>query len=229
MTTDIQSYVTIAASHVPDGNMQFGLYEDSGAVIGHRQRFLGKYGMDIDSSVLCRSTYDRTNYREYAVVSDADRGVGMYDKEAAAPHDAIFTQSKDVSLFLPLADCQAGVLYDPVHTVLALAHLGRHSVEQYGAREVVAFMRDMFGSNPEDIMVWLGPAPGNDSYPLWQRDNMSLREANLRDLQDAGIELAHISHNYDDTVRDFSYFSHSEYKQGRRENDGRHAVACRIV
>ena len=41
--------------------------------------------------------------------------------------DALVTESPNVGLMLPIADCVGTVIYDPVQRRLALVHLGRHS------------------------------------------------------------------------------------------------------
>lgn len=109
-----------------------------------------------------------------------------------------------------------------------LAHLGRHSVEQYGAKKCVAFMKDKFGSRPEDILVWVGPTPNGRDYPLRKRDNKSLRAAVLEDLASAGVAQENIEVCDVDTARSADYFSHSEYLKGNRAVDGRFAIVAKL-
>jgi copper oxidase (laccase) domain-containing protein len=132
--------------------------------------------------------YDTTNFARYAVVDDRDRGDGMainHDTKTTrhtAPHDALFTKTKKLGLFLPLADCLGAVIYDDEYGVLGVSHLGRQAAEQYGATKTIRYMVDNFGSNPAKLKIWLSPAAGKANYPLWNRNNMGLAEANMSDF-----------------------------------------------
>lgn len=217
----------IVMSCISDGNMQFTADDSTREVIQNRTQFLTTNNMDMQKTTLCRITYDREDYAQYKQLDRQYGGLGMFSKEEAQPYDALFT-ADDTTLFLPLADCQAGVFYDKKVKVIGLAHLGRHSVEQRGAAKLVTYMQKTFGSSLDDIIVWLGPSPEKDTYPLWKRDNMSLREANVSDLLAAGMPLNNIKHDHTDTTKDIRYFSHSEFLKGRRQTDGRYAIAVRL-
>jgi len=138
--------------------------------------------------------------------------------------DALFPQDRNLALLLPIADCIAAVLYDPILGALGLAHLGRHNLLQDGGAGIVAYMSDDFGSKPSDIRVWLSPAAGRGNYPLFDFDNRSLHEVALEQLLAAGITAANVITDPRDTTLDERLFSHSEYLKGKRVSDGRQAV-----
>lgn len=226
-----KSGLRVVLSSVDDGNMKLGVAETDEEVLENRRKFLSREMIAMQSSVLCRVTYDREDYTQYAVVRSRDKGRGMVPDTDAVIADAIATDEKNIALFLPLADCAGAVFYDPArrNPRLMLAHLGRHSMEQFGVEKCVKFMKDRFGSEPEDILVWVGPIPNGEEYPLWKRDNKSFREAVAEDLTRAGIAPEHIEISTVDTVTDQNYFSHSEFLKGNRKSDGRFAIVARIV
>lgn len=221
------SGVRVILSSVTDGNMRTGIHETDGVVYENRRTFLAREMIAMQASVLCDVTYDREDFTQYAVVKGRDKGRGMMPGTECIIADALTTDEKNIALFLPLADCAGAVFYDPARQPrLMLAHLGRHSVEQYGAEKCVKFMHDKFGSKPEDILVWIGPTPNGSEYPLWKRDNKSFRDAIHEDLTHAGITSDHIEISDIDTVTNTDYFSHSEFLKGNRDQDGRFAIAA---
>ena len=186
-------------------------------------RLSNNLGITATSLTYMVVTYDRADFTQYAVVTRPPRPFHE------VPADGIATAVGGVALFLPLADCTGAILYDPVNHAVMVSHLGRHSVEQQGALASVNFMRDQFGSEPRNLLVWLGPSPNSEAYPLWKRDNMSLIEANQRDLIQAGVQRSHIEASSVDTVLNRDYFSHSEFLKGRRTKDGRFAIIAQLM
>lgn len=223
-----KSGLRVIVSSVVDGNMKAGSEETDEEIYENRRKFLAREMIAMQASVLCGVTYDREDFTQYAVVRSRDKGRGMMLDTEMIIADGIATDEKNIALFLPLADCAGVVLYDPARQPrVMLAHMGRHSMEQYGAEKCVKFMHDKFGSKPEDILVWVGPTPNGQEYPLWKRDNKSFRDAILEDLTRAGISHDHIEVSDVDTVKDTNYFSHSEYLKGNRDSDGRFAIVAR--
>lgn len=206
--------------------MRLGLAESDEIVTENRRKFLSRQMIALQSTVLCDVTYDRDDYTQYKVVRTQDKGKGMTPDTETIVADGIATDEKRIALFLPLADCTGAILYDPKRAALMVSHLGRHSSEQYGARRSVAFMKDKFGSQPEDILVWLSPAPNGTDYPIWARDNQGSHEVTIHDLREAGIASGNIQISPVDTVADRNYFSHSEFLKGNRDQDGRFAIVA---
>lgn len=224
-----KSGLRVIVSSVEDGNMKEGVHEPGDEIYENRRKFLSREMIAMQATVLCAVTYDREDYAQYAVARGRDKGKGMMPDTEMIIADGIATDEKNIALFLPLADCAGIVLYDPARQPrLMLAHMGRHSVEQYGAEKCVKFMHDKFGSKPEDILVWVGPSPNGTDYPLWKRDNKGFRDAIFEDLTRAGIASDHIEISDVDTVTNTNYFSHSEFLKGNRDSDGRFAIVARL-
>jgi copper oxidase (laccase) domain-containing protein len=216
----------VALSHVSDGNMLIPDDRSNADIANHRSDFLQKHSITMEQSSRVNVTYDTPTFKRYLEVSLSQHSsAGMYN-DAIAPADALVTRDIHHALFLPLADCVGAVLYDPVHKVLMLSHLGRHSVEQHGGTSSVEFLVKKFGSAPSDIRVWLTPSPGKENYPMWAFNNRSIKEVVIEQLISAGIVPTNITDDSTDTTTDLTYFSHSEFLAGRRDVDGRYAIVA---
>lgn len=216
--------VVAAVSSIKNGNMKYlGPVMDQPAVDENRAAFLAKFGIRPEQTVLVRTTYDGENYTRHHVVTENNRGQGMV-RPSSFNSDSLATKSKNIAIFLPIADCIGGFVYDPNQEALMVMHLGRQATEQRGAAKSIAFMAETFQSNPQDLLVWLGPAPSEKTYPLFSFDNRSLHDVNSQHLQEAGVKPMHITICKTDTVLDTNYFSHSEFLKGNRKIDGRYAA-----
>lgn len=76
--------------------------------------------------------------------------------------DALMTQRTDVGLLIKHADCQAAILYDPVHRALANVHSGwRGNVKNIYAAAINKMIQ-AFGTKPADLLVGISPSLGPD-------------------------------------------------------------------
>lgn len=211
-------------SRVSDGSMG----KESNDVASNRSRFLVSHSIKPEQTVLVHLAYEGDNYRRYDEVTVSDGGDGIV-RSTTRVNDALFTREPGLALFLPLADCVGVVLVDTKQHILGLSHMGRHNLEQFGARSSVEFMQTHFGSNPADVTAYLSPAAGRDNYPLFAFDNRSMHDVTCEQLIDAGILSEHIDVAEEDTTKSLDYFSHSEYLKGNRDTDGRHAIVAQLV
>ena len=191
----------------------------------NRQAFLGRNGISTEQTALVHLSYDTKDFRRYYTIT-ADQGGDGIISPSSITADALFTESKNVALLLPIADCIGAVIYDPTLQILGLAHLGRHNLLQSGGTGIVAYMVDEFGSQSANLHVWLSPAAGRENYPLYDFDNRSLHEVALEQLLAGGVASENITIDTRDTTTDTTLFSHSEFLKGNRELDGRQAVVA---
>lgn len=216
--------VHVAISEVLDGSMYHPADQTNQAVIAARRAWLAKHDISLEHAVRVYISYEDNDYCKYKVVdsTDAHRGMEASDMQYA---DALVTTTPNLALFLPVADCVATTLYDEAKGVLMLSHLGRHSLEQQGGQKSVAFLQTTYGSDPKDIKVWLGPAPGKQTYPIFALNGQGMKEAVFEQLQKAGITPEKIIDNDADTTIDPRYFSYSEYLKGNKP-EGRFAMVA---
>ena len=138
--------------------------------------------------------------------------------------DGMVTDQWDLPLVMRFADCVPILFYDPIKTVIGLAHAGWRGTIAGAGASVVRQMVETYGCRPQDIQAGIGPSIGPETYQVGpevvsavqaafrQSDGLirvapdgssylNLWEANRRTLQKAGltdIEVAGIctaSHN----------------------------------
>lgn len=214
-----------AISEVKDGNMAFRQGNSTKDIIANRLTFLSKNCIVIEQTTRLGVTYDGDDYCRYVEANEDQKGKGMQDFDAPIA-DAIVTRNQNHALFLPLGDCIGAVIFDPLKQILMMTHLGRHSIEQNGGYRSVRFLIDNYECNPSDLLVWLSPAPGQKSYPVYAFNNRSLKDIAFEQLFSAGIIKENITDNPADTAKDARYFSYSEFFKGHTKINGRHAIVA---
>lgn len=218
--------VIVAVSSVEDGAMNFKGY-DPDVIRDNRSAFLDQAGIDPLTTTLVQVTYeDTTDFTRYAVVDEDHAGEGIFEPDSALVADALVAIHPEQALFLPLADCVGAVIYDPIASVLMVSHLGRHSVEQAGGEKSIRYLIDQFGSNPNDLLVWLSPAAGKADYPLHALGGKGLHEAVLEQMIKSGVQPSNIEVSQVNTAEDPEYYSHSEFLKGDQPDDGRFAIVA---
>jgi copper oxidase (laccase) domain-containing protein len=218
--------VTAAVSSKADGNMKFGIGDDT-KVEANRYNFLQTAGMNISRTTLVGITYDTDNFAKYRIVTEAEKQAGMSADTKAEYADALVTNQRGHALFLPLADCMGVILYDPMHHALMVSHVGRHSAEIDGARRSVKYLKDTFSSNPAELKVWLSPAVGKATYPLHRFGGKGLQEVVIDQLLASGVLEQNIEKSDIDTAASENYYSHSQHLKGNDEL-GRFAVVAEM-
>ena len=210
--------VTVAVSSVEDGSMKDGVSLTTASAVVARQNFLHQLNLSSDQAAIIYADFATIDFCNYQT---ARPGL-MPGADAAA------TNQLNQPILLPIADCVAAVLYDPVNHAIMLSHLGRHSTEQFGGVKSVEYMTDQFSSCPEDLLVWLGPSPNGQEYPLWKFNNRSFVDVLTEQLSSASVQTKNIEISPIDTTTNANYFSHSQFLKGRQNIDGRYAVVVAL-
>ncbi len=218
--------IVFAVSTINDGNMAINKDQlNKPEVLDNRKVFLAKFGITPENSTRVIVTYDGSDYCRYREVTHDNLGDGMFNGESQ-PADALITRIPGQALFLPLADCVGAAIFDKKQNILMLSHIGRHSLEQFGARTSIKYLVDNYKSNPTDLSIWLTAAPGQHSYPLFAFNNRAFKDVVIEQLHAAGIPDQNIHDDPTDTTIDPGYYSHSEFLAGRQNDDGRYAVVA---
>jgi copper oxidase (laccase) domain-containing protein len=223
--------VTVRVSSRSDGTVldkMRGVHHPE--VVRRREEFCRKSGIDYIDTVYQRITYgdDRT-YDVLKEVTKADTTVQREEVQA----DGLFTRQPGVGLLLPVADCAATVVYDPVQHMVALLHLGRHSsLTNLIEKTIHQFI--VHGSRPHDLIVWMSPHVKRAHYRLeyfasaadeeWrdfveQRDGayyIDMAGHNTRRFVQCGVSHANIHCAPQDTAIDPEYYSHTQGDTTRR-------------
>lgn len=80
--------------------------------------------------------------------------------------DGLITQLKNHLLLVYTADCTPILLYDKKNQTIAAVHSGWKGTAQNIVGKTIAKMGYWFGSNPKDIMAYLGPAISQKNYEV---------------------------------------------------------------
>lgn len=194
-----------------------------GSVVSNRTRFCESVGADYGDTVFQRIIY--TPQATYELLAEVDeRSTTKHTSEVVA--DALFTETPGVGLLLPVADCIATIVYDPVLRKLALLHLGRHSTLTGLVAKTVSHF-EVRGSRAGDLIVWMSPSAARPTYrldhfdrkddPEWKpfRDvkedgvYIDMQGYNRQQFIAAGLETRNIHISPINTMTSDDYFSHA--------------------
>ncbi len=222
--TIFKDLVMVKVSSVDDGNMGF-MYGEEIDVKTNVQRFLTNCQLDSNKITKFSTDYDKIDFCQFKIAQDTEAGAGIIDRRIILA-DGMVTNNSEQGLFFIVGDCCVVTLFDPIKRVLMLVHQGRHTAEQYGVLKAVQFLETEFKVEPANLLVWLSPAVGVKTYPVFKRDNLGLRQIAKQDLLTVGVKSGNIEICPVDTASDQRYFSHSQYIKGNRLKDGRFAVVA---
>ena len=223
--TCFQSDLLVRVSSKSDGTVldrAVGVHNP--AIVTNRTAFCERQGLSYGDVVYQRIIYDEAQ-RYDLIVEVGENDTCKHIDEVHA--DALVTESPNVGLMLPIADCVGTVIYDPVQRRLALVHLGRHSTVA-GLMQKVLELFFQKKSKPEDIIIWMAPSVKRESYLLEYFDHADDEEwrgfVNRRDdevmidmpgfnratAERMGVLPEHITESPIDTATHDEYFSHSQ-------------------
>jgi len=94
----------------------------------------------------------------------ADRGWEVLDEDLRA--DALVTDRPGVVLTILTADCVPILFYDPIHRAIGAVHAGWRGTQQEIAPKTVRKMGELYGTDPADLIVGIGPAIGGCCYEV---------------------------------------------------------------
>ncbi len=144
-------------SQKPFESLNTGLHvhDKDADVVKNREYIADMFNTDLQSWVFADQTHDNRVQK----VTQRDRGKGAREYHTALKAtDGLYTNEKNVFLALCFADCVPLFFYDPVKSLVGVAHAGwKGTVKQIG-REMVKQWTEKEGSNPSDIYAVIGPS-----------------------------------------------------------------------
>lgn len=131
------------------------------------------------SDIVCS---DQTHTVNLRVVSGQDGGKGILRPKDYKDIDGLMTDEPGVVLATFYADCVPLYFVDTVQHAIALAHSGwRGTVARMG-RCVVETMREVYGTDPGDIVAAIGPSICQECYEVSE----DVAEAFAQEFRDIG-------------------------------------------
>ena len=85
-----------------------------------------------------------------------------------APYDGLITNEKNLLLCTVEADCVPVYFYDPVKEVIAMVHSGWKGTVKKISEVTIQKMKTVFGCQPSDMLVAIGPHICKDCYEVGQ-------------------------------------------------------------
>ena len=144
-------------SEAPFTSLNLGLHvgDQPKAVLENRRRLCALLGYPLQKLTTAQQTHED----HVVAVGPAEIGCGAGSYADALAHtDAIMTNLPGVPLMLCIADCVPVIVYDPVKRAVAVIHDGwRGTVQRLAAKTVFA-MRLAYGSDPKDLLAYVGPS-----------------------------------------------------------------------
>jgi hypothetical protein len=130
-------------------NLSFAVGDDPERVAANRHRVQEALQLDFLAGAF------QVHGRNYALVT------GNFQAGDEIPEaDILLTAAAGAGLLIKQADCQAVLLYDPVHRVAANVHCGWRGQLQNVLGQAVARLQEIFGSRPLDLRAAVGPGLG---------------------------------------------------------------------
>ena len=121
----------------------------------NRAFFLSKLDLNLDQLVCAKQTHSDNVY--IVDKKDKSRGAVRFN-EAIDNTDAFITKEKDIALSIFIADCLPIFIVDIKKDIVALVHAGWKSTKKSLIKKTIFVMQQAFGSQPEDIKIFFGPA-----------------------------------------------------------------------
>ena len=216
-------------------NLGMNRGDDPAKVEENYRRFCAAIGVEPER-IVCASQVHGNTVR---TVTSADLGIGL-DEAEPWQADGLVTDIPGVVLTVFTADCLPILLYDPVRRVVGAVHAGWRGTALGVVTRAVERMVDCFGCDRLDILAAIGPgiskccfethedvpnamteAMGASALQCIQvlptgKFHVDLKGLNVRRLEAAGLDAAHIAVSPDCTAcLPEKYWSH-RYTHGER-------------
>ncbi|MCM1245877.1 MAG: peptidoglycan editing factor PgeF [Roseburia sp.] len=124
--------------------------------------FANAVGYDIETLVLTEQVHD-TKIRR---VGKGDTGEVFCERRSIRETDGLITDEPGVMLMTFFADCVPLLFYDPVRRAVGNAHSGWRGTVQRMGQKMTGKMKEEFGSQPENLLVVIGPSIGQCCYEV---------------------------------------------------------------
>ncbi|HLI50577.1 MAG TPA: peptidoglycan editing factor PgeF [Thermomicrobiaceae bacterium] len=136
---------------------------DTSAVAANRDRWSERLGTTGERWVCAQQVHGVS----YSVTGEADAGRGARSFEDAIPDtDILMSQTPGLALTVFCADCTPVLLWDPVRRAATAVHAGWRGTVKNAAGAAVSGMRHEFGSEPSDLVAFIGPSIGPCCYEV---------------------------------------------------------------
>ncbi len=177
------------------GNVSFSVGDDPKKVLINRENIAKDFGVSLDAFTVAGLVHGN----HVVKVSAKTRGRGSTSPQTVIPEtDAMITNTPDILLMVPVADCVPILFFDPIKKAIGIAHAGWRGTLKEIAKATVNKLHQEFNCNASDIKVGIGPAICVRHYEVDEavlpgaRGNFDLVAANKIQLLDTGVKPQNI-------------------------------------
>lgn len=148
----LHPWVKIAFSTAEDGSMASGgAMPSSPEHAKNVERFLRRHDFPTERTRIYATYASDRTYTDVVRLTDSNAGGDIVC-------DALYTTEIAQVITLPVGDCIATIVYDPVTNLLGVLHLGRHASVAGLIESFAIEIADNVGSDPRDWLVWMSPS-----------------------------------------------------------------------
>lgn len=179
-----------------EGNIGYSGGRDQEDAWTMRRQWAEAIGFDVERMVNVGQVHGNEVVRAYA--KDVGRGAAP-GTEVIGYADALVTDASNVFLSTMHADCQPILLVDPERLAVAAVHAGwRGTVADIAGNAVRAMQRE-FGSDPAQLVAYLGPAIGGCCNEVGDEviDAWKAIASDMGPLVDLAITKPGVKHHFD--------------------------------
>ncbi len=161
-----------------------------------RKQWAAAIGFDPERLVRTGQVHENNVF----VVREEHAGMGRRrDTPTPGTADAMITNAVNVPIMTLAADCLPLLMYDPVQRSVAAVHAGWRSTVLDIAGETVRAMQREFGTNPADLLAFLGPAIGGCCNEVGPEVTAAWRDvaSNLGPLRELAVTRPSVKEHFD--------------------------------
>jgi hypothetical protein len=199
-------------------NMSYTVGDNPTNVEHSREQFFSSLGIDVATLAIPKQIHSNN--------------IQIINTPSTYPDcDGLITQTNDLALVITVADCLPVLLFDPQNDVITAVHAGwRGTVSQIVSRAVQQLINN-FASDPEKILVFIGPGAGVCCYEIQEevaaqfknqhvalhdgKRFLDLKQINFHQLLEIGVQKQHIEVCRHCTICEPELF-HSYRRDGNR-------------
>lgn len=112
--------------------------------------------LKIDKNSVCKARQDHTD--NILILTDENKEKYEFEKLNDEAIDGYITNSKNISIMVVTADCNAIILYDKKNNAVGVVHSGWKGTTKKIYLKAIDMMKEEYGTQEEDLIVCVSPS-----------------------------------------------------------------------
>lgn len=158
------SGITLKSTNLfENGNLALHATENDKQIMKNREIFTEQLSLPLNALTIANQTHSDNFYK----VTATDKGRGATTMDNAIPNtDALYTDEPGILLGTLTADCVPVTFYDHSKKIVGVIHSGWQGTVKEITSQVFSHLKQYEQSNPENILVHLGPALSQQKFEV---------------------------------------------------------------